>query len=341
VLEGPVTEAVKGGLVVDLGLRAFLPASQVERGYVNDLGKYVGQTIRVKIIEMEKGKNRVILSRRQVLDLERDSAKTGFWSGAAEGQVREGTVKSLTEFGAFIDLGGVDGLLHISEMSYGRIKHPSQVLKDGEKVQVKILRLDREKEKISLGLKQVLPDPWENVADRYPEGSLVKGTVARLATFGAFIELEPGVDGLVHISQLADRRVNTPGEVVKVGDEVKAKVVGVNPEQRRISLSIREADAETGNEPDEALEKARAADEGMIPLQGSVPEEHVPEQGDVPEEGGHEPKSPGEAKVAVADTSGNPEPASTPEAGEAVEAAPTPEEGGDPEKGRDSGTGNA
>jgi 4-hydroxy-3-methylbut-2-enyl diphosphate reductase len=242
VLEAKVTEAVKGGLVVDLGLRAFLPASQVERGYVNDLAKYVGQTIRVKVIEMEKGKNRVILSRRQVLESERDNSKKGFWSAVEEGQVREGTVKSITDFGAFIDLGGVDGLLHISEMSYGRIKHPSQVLKDGEKIQVKVLRLDREKEKVSLGLKQVLADPWTSVTERYPEGTIVTGTVARLATFGAFVELEPGVDGLIHISQLADHRVNTPGDVVQVGQEVKAKVVGVSPEQRRISLSLRDVD---------------------------------------------------------------------------------------------------
>lgn len=255
VIEAPVTEAVKGGLVVDLGLRAFLPASQVERGYVNDLAKYVGQTIRVKIIELEKGKNRVILSRRQVLETERDSAKKGFWENVEEGQIREGTVKSLTDFGAFIDLGGVDGLLHISEMSYGRIKHPSQVLKEGEKLTVKVLRLDREKEKVSLGLKQVLPDPWETVAERYPEGAVVTGTVARLATFGAFVELEPGVDGLVHISQLADHRVNTPGDVVQVGQAIKAKVVGVNAEQRRISLSMREAEGtEEAAAPEAATE---------------------------------------------------------------------------------------
>ncbi|MGE5674109.1 MAG: 30S ribosomal protein S1 [Mycobacterium leprae] len=255
-LEAQVTEAVKGGLVVDLGLRAFLPASQVERGYVNDLSKYVGQTIRVKIIELEKGKNRVILSRRQVLEDERSVSKKSFWENVEEGQIREGTVKSLTEFGAFIDLGGVDGLLHISEMSYGRIKHPSQVLKEGEKIQVKVLRLDREKEKVSLGLKQVLPDPWATVVDRYPEGMIVEGTVARLATFGAFVELEPGVDGLIHISQLADRRVNTPGEVVQVGQAVRAKVVGVSPDQRRISLSLKDVDGVTEAAAEPAAEAA-------------------------------------------------------------------------------------
>ncbi|HYG57151.1 MAG TPA: S1 RNA-binding domain-containing protein, partial [Symbiobacteriaceae bacterium] len=230
---------------------------------------------------LEKGKNRVILSRRQVLDLERDSAKKGFWGQVTEGEVREGTVKSLTDFGAFIDLGGVDGLLHISEMSYGRIKHPSQVIKEGEKIQVKVLRLDREKEKVSLGLKQVLPDPWATVVDRYPEGAVVSGTVARLATFGAFVELEPGVDGLIHISQLANHRVNTPGDVVQVGQKVEAKVVGVNAEQRRISLSMRELDS-TDVAPEAAVAAAPVAEPEAAPAADTEadtePETHGPDE---------------------------------------------------------------
>ena len=295
VMEGQVTEAVKGGLVVDLGLRAFLPASQVERGYVNDLSKYVGQNIRVKIIEMEKGKNRVILSRRQVLEHERDYSKKAFWDNVEEGQVREGTVKSLTDFGSFIDLGGVDGLLHISEMSYGRIKHPSQVLKEGEKIKVKVLRLDREKEKVSLGLKQVLPDPWETVTGRYPEGTIVTGTVARLATFGAFVELEPGVDGLIHISQLASHRVNTPGDVVQVGQSVTAKVVGVSPEQRRISLSLRDVDTPAAAEAPEVVEASEAPE---APAVVEAPEAvEAPAAAEAPEAPAGEPeKEPTEAQ---------------------------------------------
>jgi len=260
VIEAQVSEAVKGGLVVDLGLRAFLPASLVERGYVNDLSKYVGQKIRVKIIELDRHKNKVILSRRKVLEEEREQAKKAFWESVEVGQVREGTVKSLTDFGAFIDLGGVDGLLHISEMSYGRIKHPSEVLTVGEKIKVKVLRLDREKEKVSLGLKQVLPDPWETVAERYPEDSIVKGTVARLATFGAFVELEPGVDGLVHISQMADYRVNTPGDVVQPGQQVLVRVVAVDPERRRISLSLRGVEQEAPAEEAAAAAPAATAE---------------------------------------------------------------------------------
>ncbi len=243
ILEATVTEAVKGGLVVDLGLRAFLPASQVDRFFVNDLSKFVGQTIRVKILEIDRTKNRAILTRKQVLDSERGNLKAEFWDNVEEGQVRSGTVKSLTDFGCFVDLGGVDGLLHISEMSHGRIKHPSQLVKVGDKIQVKILRLDREKEKVSLGMKQALSDPWMSVEARYQVGSVVTGTVARLATFGAFVELEAGVDGLIHISQLANRRVGTPSEVVQVGESVTAKVIGVSTEQRRISLSIRELDS--------------------------------------------------------------------------------------------------
>jgi ribosomal protein S1 len=242
VVDAPVTRAVKGGLEVDLGLRAFLPASQVDRGYVNDLSKFVGQTIRVKVIELDRAQNKVILSRRQVLDSERDTVKRSFWESVEEGQVRTGTVKSLTDFGCFIDLGGVDGLLHISEMSYGRLKHPSEAVTEGEQVEVKILRLDREKEKVSLGLKQVLPDPWATVEEHYPEGTFVTGIVARLAAFGAFIELQPGIDGLVHISQLTDRRIHSPAEVVEVGQTVRAKIVGVSGEQRRISLSMKDLD---------------------------------------------------------------------------------------------------
>ncbi|HEY8346283.1 MAG TPA: 30S ribosomal protein S1 [Symbiobacteriaceae bacterium] len=270
VVEGQVTEAVKGGLVVDLGLRAFLPASLVERGYVNDLSKYVGQTIKVKVIEVDRHKNKVILSRRQVLEEEREKARKAFWESVEVGQIREGTVKSLTDFGAFIDLGGVDGLLHISEISYGRIKHPSEVLSVGERIKVKVLRLDREKEKVSLGRKQVLPDPWETVAERYHEGDIVTGTVARLATFGAFVELEPGVDGLIHISQMADHRVNTPGDVVQPGQVVRVRVLSVDPEQRRISLSLRGVEQEEPATAPEAPAAAEAASAEEAPTDESA-----------------------------------------------------------------------
>ncbi|MDI3317389.1 MAG: 30S ribosomal protein S1 [Bacillota bacterium] len=241
VIEAKVTEQVKGGLVLDVGVRAFMPASHVERGYVNDLSPYVGQTLRAKVIELDRNKNRVILSRKVVLEEEYQRAREETWSRLEEGQVVRGVVKGLTDFGAFIDLGGVDGLLHISEMGWGRVKHASDVLSVGDEVDVKVLRLDRERERISLGLKELLPDPWANVELKYPIGSVVDGTVVRIASFGAFVELEPGVEGLVHISQLADHHVNDPREVVAEGEQVKVKVLRVQPDERRISLSIREA----------------------------------------------------------------------------------------------------
>ncbi len=241
VIEAPVAEAVKGGLVADIGARGFIPASQVERGYAQELHPYVGQTLRVKIIELDRTKHRVILSRKVVLEEERKQNRERIWETIEEGQVLHGTVKSLTDFGAFIDLGGVDGLLHVSEMSWGRIQHPSEVLHDGQEIEVKVLRLDRERGRISLGYKQVLDNPWDTVEQRYPVGAIVRGKVVRLATFGAFVELEPGVDGLVHISQLADHHVTRPGEVVAVGEDVEVKVLRVDPVERRVSLSLREA----------------------------------------------------------------------------------------------------
>lgn len=241
VLEVPVVEAVKGGLVADVGTRGFIPASQVDRGYVEDLSAYVGQTVRVRIIELDRAKRRVILSRRKVIEQERQAKREETWSTIHEGQVVEGTVKSLTDFGAFIDLGGVDGLLHVSEMSWGRVQHPSEVLSEGQHIRVMVLRLDQERGRISLGLKQVLENPWDNVEEKYPEGSHVKGKVVRLATFGAFVELEPGIDGLIHISQLADHHVVRPQDVVSIGDEVEVLVLRVDPVERRVSLSLKDA----------------------------------------------------------------------------------------------------
>jgi ribosomal protein S1 len=246
VITAPVVEEVKGGLVVDVGLRGFMPASHVERGYVNDLSVYVGQPVRARVIEIDRGKNRVILSQKVVLEEEHRRLRERTWADLQEGQVRRGVVKGLTDFGAFVDLGGVDGLLHVSEMAWGRVDHPSDVLAVGDEINVKILRLDREKEKISLGLKQVLPDPWETAEQRYPAGGVFEGKVMRLAPFGAFVQLEPGIEGLVHISQLADYHVHEPGEVVREGQTVRVKVLRVSPAERRVSLSIRDAERSRG-----------------------------------------------------------------------------------------------
>ncbi len=239
-LEGIVRDVVKGGLLVDVGVRSFLPASLVERGYVEDLSKYLGQTISARVIEMNRGRKKVILSRKAVLEEEYARLRQEMLETLQENQVVKGIVRRLTQFGAFVDIGGVDGLLHISEMSWYRINHPSEVVKVGDEIDVMVLRVDRENEKISLGLKQVLPNPWDTVEEKYIVGSIIKAKVVRLAPFGAFVQLEPGVEGLVHISHLADRHVAKPDEVVTEGEEVNVKVLSVDPTEKRIRLSIRE-----------------------------------------------------------------------------------------------------
>ena len=238
-IEVPVVEQVKGGLVCDAGVRAFMPASHVERGFVADLSGYVGTTVRAKIIELDRSKRRVILSRKELLEEEARRRAEETLASLEEGQVRTGVVKGLTDFGAFIDLGGVDGLLHVSEMHWGRIDHPRDLLKEGDTIQVKVLKVDRERGRISLSLKELMPDPWDEVERKYPVGATVRGQVVRIVPFGAFVRLEPGVEGLVHISQLADRRVESPEEVVQEGQEVEVRVLRVQPEERRISLSMR------------------------------------------------------------------------------------------------------
>lgn len=241
-VEVPVVEEVKGGLVLDVyGLRGFMPASHVDRGFVSDLSQYVGQSVRARVIELDRNKNRIILSRKTVLEEEHELQKEETWAVLEEGEVREGVVKGITDFGAFVDLGGVDGLLHVSQMSWGRVDHPSDVVRVGDEIEVKVLRVDRDEDKISLGLKQLQPDPWESVDENYAAGQVVDGRVMRIAPFGSFVELEPGVEGLVHISELADYHVAEPSEVVSEGEDVLVKVLRVQPEERRISLSLKEA----------------------------------------------------------------------------------------------------
>ncbi len=241
-IEAPVVEEVKGGLVLDVfGLRGFMPASHVDRGFVSDLSVYVGEKVNARVIELDRNKNRIILSRKIVLEEEHQEQQQETWSSLEEGQVREGVVKGITDFGAFVDLGGVDGLLHVSQMSWGRVDHPSDVVSEGQEIEVKVLRVDPEEDKISLGLKQLQPDPWENVDEKYSPADVIKGRIMRIAPFGAFVELEPGVEGLVHISELADYHVAEPSEVVSEGEDVTVKVLRVDPDDRRISLSLKEA----------------------------------------------------------------------------------------------------
>ncbi|MEB1806863.1 MAG: 30S ribosomal protein S1 [Bacillaceae bacterium] len=238
-IEAQVADVVKGGLVVDLGVRGFIPASLVERHFVEDFSDYKGRTLRLKVVEMEPENNKLILSQRAVLDEEVTNKKLSVLSSINEGDVVEGTVQRLTDFGAFVDLGGVDGLVHISQLAHHRVEKPSDVVKEGDQVKVKVLSVDAEKERVSLSLKDTLPGPWETVANEIKAGDVVEGTVKRLVSFGAFVEVAPGVEGLVHISQIANRHIGTPQEVLTEGDKVEAKVLDINVGEKRISLSIR------------------------------------------------------------------------------------------------------
>ncbi|BAH43420.1 30S ribosomal protein S1 homolog [Brevibacillus brevis NBRC 100599] len=239
IIEAAVKEVVKGGLVVDVGVRGFIPASMVERHFVEDFSDYKGKTLALKVVEMDKEKNKVILSHKAVLEDEVKVQKQSIMDKIQVGQVLEGTVQRMTDFGVFVDIGGVDGLVHVSELAWNRVDKPSDVVKEGDKVKVKVLKIDRENERIGLSIKETQAGPWASVAEDFKAGSILNGTVKRLVSFGAFIELAPGIEGLVHISQIANRRVNTPSEVLKEGQEVQVKVLDVVPQEQRISLSIR------------------------------------------------------------------------------------------------------
>ncbi|WP_025028863.1 30S ribosomal protein S1 [Caldalkalibacillus mannanilyticus] len=241
VFEITVADVVKGGLVADVGVRAFIPASLVERTYVEDFTDYKGRSLRVKVIELDKEKNKVILSQKAVLDEEFNQSKKDSLNKIEVGQTLEGTVQRLTSFGAFVDIGGgIDGLIHISELAWHRVESPSEVVKEGDSVKVKVLKVDTESERVSLSLKETEESPWDKAIAQIKVGDVVKGTVRRLVSFGAFVEIQPGVEGLVHISQIANRHIGTPGEVLKEGQEVEAKVLDITPQEQRISLSIRE-----------------------------------------------------------------------------------------------------
>jgi len=247
-IEAEVTEQVKGGLLANVkGLRGFIPASHVALHYVPDLGEYIGKKLKFKIIEVDKKKNRIILSHKIVMEEEQERKRKETWESIKEGQIIKGKVQRLTDFGAFVDVGGVDGLIHISELSWGRVNHPSEVVKEGDEIEVKVLGVDRERGRISLGLKQILPDPWENIEEKYKIGTIITGKVVKLVNFGAFVEVEPGVEGLVHISQISREHIAKPEDVLAVGQEIKAKILDITPEEHKMSLSIREAEGSDYN----------------------------------------------------------------------------------------------
>ena len=243
---GEVIEVVKGGLIIDIGLRGFLPASLVDLRRVKDLDMYLNTEIEARIIEMDRNRNNVVLSRRVLLEEGRKNERAEILAKLTKGMRLKGTVSSIVDFGAFVDLGGIDGLVHISELSWNHVNHPSEVVKVGQEVEVEVLDVDLNRERISLGLKQTQPDPWIELVQSYPVGTIVDGKVTKIVPFGAFVQLGDATEGLVHISEMAPRHIEAPAQVVHVGDDVKVKVMEINPERRRISLSMKAAAAELG-----------------------------------------------------------------------------------------------
>jgi len=240
-IEGVITSRVKGGFSVDIGLLAFLPGSQADLRPIRNMDEMVNQTYTFKILKYNKKRNNIVLSRRVLLEAERDKLRSATLEAIEDGKVMEGIVKNITEYGVFVDLGGVDGLLHITDISWGRVKHPSELFAIGDNINVKILSFDLEKERVSLGMKQLTPDPWTMAIDRYPVGSKILGKVVSLTDYGAFIELEEGVEGLIHVSEMSwTRKIRHPSQMVTVGEEIEAVVLDLKPENRRISLGIKQ-----------------------------------------------------------------------------------------------------
>ncbi|HTS99695.1 MAG TPA: 30S ribosomal protein S1 [Streptosporangiaceae bacterium] len=245
VVTGTVIEVVKGGLILDIGLRGFLPASLVEMRRVRDLQPYVGKEIEAKIIELDKNRNNVVLSRRAWLEQTQSEVRQNFLNTLQKGQIRRGTVSSIVNFGAFVDLGGVDGLVHVSELSWKHIDHPGEVVEVGQEVTVEVLDVDMDRERVSLSLKSTQEDPWQQFARTHQIGQVVPGRVTKLVPFGSFVRVEEGIEGLVHISELADRHVEIPEQVVQVGDEIFVKIIDIDLDRRRISLSLKQANEGT------------------------------------------------------------------------------------------------
>ncbi|MGB4593402.1 MAG: 30S ribosomal protein S1 [Coriobacteriia bacterium] len=268
-VEGEVIEVVKGGLILDIGLRGFLPASLVDLRRVKDLHSFLGDRLECRVIEMDRNRNNVVLSRRVVLEEDRKQERQDILGKLVKGMILPGTVSSIVDFGAFVDLGGIDGLVHISELSWSHVNHPSEVVSVGDKVEVQVLDVDLDRERISLGLKQTQDDPWKQLVSGFVPGTIVSGKVTKIVPFGAFVEIGDGVEGLVHISEMAKGHVEKADDVVAVGAEVQIKIMDVDTERRRISLSLRAANEELGIEEvlperDEDSEYEEDADEAVV-----------------------------------------------------------------------------
>ena len=260
-VEGSVIEVVKGGLILDLGVRGFLPASLVDIRRVHNLDEFMGQTLECKVIELNRSRNNVVLSRRAVLEEERKEVREQILDRLQPGQVVEGKISNIVDFGAFVDLDGIDGLIHISELSWSHVNHPSEVVAIGDTVRIKVLDIDRDRQRISLGLKQTQEDPWQRVVSTHRPGDVLEGSVTKVVAFGAFVEILPGVEGLVHISELADHHVESPSEVVEPGTTLNVKILEIDEDRRRLSLSIKRVEGQNMPMQDLGAQIAEASGE--------------------------------------------------------------------------------
>ncbi|MFO0939673.1 MAG: 30S ribosomal protein S1 [Pirellulales bacterium] len=253
VVTGTVTRKIKGGLLVDIGVNVFLPASQVDIRRPNDIADYIGRVVQCEVLKIDEARRNIVVSRRSLIERQREEDREHLLGELEVGQIRKGVVKNIADFGAFVDLGGIDGLLHITDMSWERISHPSEMVAIDQEIEVKVLQVDREKQKIALGLKQKQNNPWDNIQEKYPVGTVVKGEVVNVMSYGAFVKLEPGIEGLVHISEMSwTRRINDPKDLVSVGDEIEVKILGVDPAGQQLSLGMKQTMA---NPWDEVMDK--------------------------------------------------------------------------------------
>jgi small subunit ribosomal protein S1 len=272
-VEGSVIEVVKGGLILDLGVRGFLPASLVDIRRVHNLDEFMGQTLECKVIELNRSRNNVVLSRRAVLEEERKEVREQILGRLEPGQVVEGKISNIVDFGAFVDLDGIDGLIHISELSWSHVNHPSEVVAIGDTVRIKVLDIDRDRQRISLGLKQTQEDPWQRVISTHRPGDVLEGSVTKVVAFGAFVEILPGVEGLVHISELADHHVENPSEVVEPGTKLNVKILEIDEERRRLSLSIKRVEGQNMPMGDLGDQLAAASEDSEASAAGPVVED--------------------------------------------------------------------
>ncbi len=314
-VEGNVIEVVKGGLILDLGVRGFLPASLVDIRRVHNLDEFLGQKLECKVIELNRSRNNVVLSRRAVLEEERKEVREQILGRLEPGQVVEGKISNIVDFGAFVDLDGIDGLIHISELSWSHVNHPSEVVSIGDTVRIKVLDIDRDRQRISLGLKQTQEDPWQRVISTHRSGDVLEGTVTKVVAFGAFVEILPGVEGLVHISELADHHVESPTEVVEPNSTLNVKILEIDEERRRLSLSIKRVEGQ--NMPMGDLgEQLEAAGSDAEEASDEEPQAAGPVDVGDPEE--PQPAGPVAAEDSSSSQAAGEEPTATPPAGEAT-----------------------